>query len=130
METSLTLDGNSDPVLAILRDFAEGWVLRQQGQLSNALGIYERLDLSVVARWEAGIRLQIAHVMRETGDTEGAGLIYDELWNRRLVEPGTDEVRHLAGIQLADFHYVQGRFRDAQEILHQIAGLNEEDHFP
>lgn len=127
MEESLAV-GEGDPALAALRNFTEGWILRQQGDLSGALAIYERLDLSVVASWEAGIRFQIGNAMRETGNIAGAGLIYTELWNRRPATPAAGEVHQLIGIQLADFHYVQGRFRDAQEILHQIIDLNEGDH--
>ncbi|MGQ0777720.1 MAG: tetratricopeptide repeat protein [Pseudonocardiales bacterium] len=123
-----SMGGSGDPVLTTLRDFAEGWILRQQGQLSEALEVYERLDLSIVAPWEAGIRFQIANSMRVTGDMTGAGLVYAELWERRLADPNSEEIHQLIGIQLADFHYVQGRFRDAQEILHQIVDLDERDH--
>ena len=128
MEKLLAIGDGGDPVLVTLRDFAEGWVLRQQGQLSETLAIYDRLDLSVVASWEASIRFQIANARRETGDTVGAGQIYSELWNRRSADLEAGEVHQLIGIYLADFHYVQGRFRDAQEILHQIAELDECDH--
>ncbi len=128
MEESLAVGSGGDSALATLRHFAEGWILRQQGKLSEALAIYENLDLSAVASWEAGIRFQIANAMREAGNIAGAGLVYSELWNRRSADPEAGEVHQLIGIQLADFHYVQGRFRDAQEILHQIASLDERDH--
>lgn len=127
MEESLTV-GGGDPALATLRDFTEGWILRQQGKLSAALEIYESLDLSSVTSWEASIRFQIANALREVGDIENAGLVYIELWNRRPANPDAGEVHQLIGIQLADFHYAQGRFRDAQEILLQIVDLDERGH--
>jgi len=127
MEESLAI-GGGDPALVTLRNFTEGWILRQQGKLSAALEIYESLDLSSVTSWEAGIRFQIANAMREAGDIASAALVYTKLWNQRPANPDVGEVYQLTGIQLADFHYVQGRFRDAQKILLQIASLDERDH--
>jgi tetratricopeptide (TPR) repeat protein len=116
------------PSLATLRDFAEAWILRQQGRLADALAAFDELDLTAAAGWEAVIQYQVANALREVGDVTAAGMIYGELWDGRPDVGDQREVHRLVGIQLADVYYVQGRFRDAQGILTQISELDDNDH--
>jgi hypothetical protein len=125
MEAALaTATGDSAETLRTLRDYLEAWILRQEGHLAEARSAYEALDLGRVEPWEAGIRLEIAHALRESGDLTSAGRVYGELWSRPADRVGNAERHRLAGIQYADFHYVQGRFRDAKAILDGIAALD------
>lgn len=117
--------GADETVVRNVLDYLDAWILRERGRLTDALASYGRLDLALLRPWEAGIRLQIAHVARESGELAEARGTYAELWSREPDE--RDRVVHsLAGIQYADIEYVQGRFRDAGDILESIVALDPE----
>jgi tetratricopeptide (TPR) repeat protein len=106
----------SRTTLLALREYLAAWILRSQSRLREARIAYEALDLTPIAEFASGIRFQLANVLRECGEIPAAGRIYEELWRGRSEEKDTELVA-LVGIQLADFHYVQGRFAGASLIL-------------
>lgn len=111
-------------VLRELEVFYRGWIAQRQGRLTVAMGIFGTLDFALLSPLDLGIRFQIANAKRESGELVDAGRIYEELWNRRI-KKGAKELHRLIGIQYADFHYVQGRFRDAATILATFTSLDE-----
>ncbi len=125
MATALDARPEGDGVLRGLLAYLEAWIMRQQGGLTDALTAYAALDLSLLRDWELGIRFQIAHAARESGQHALAETTYSELWARAPADH--ERVLHtLVGIQLADIDYVRGRFRDAWRILETIAELDPE----
>jgi tetratricopeptide (TPR) repeat protein len=129
-EMEAALEDESGPAARLLdelRNFAEGWILRQEGRLAESKRVYDKLDLKALSPWKIMIGFQVANTIRESGQLASAGAMYEAMWNQSLENEQQAEVQRLCGIQFADYQQLRGCFRDAVAVLTEVlAGLDEE----
>jgi tetratricopeptide (TPR) repeat protein len=116
------------PPLATLLAYIEGRTHRWAGRLDQARQTLADLDPSLIPGFEGRIRLELAHVSRESGATSNAAAMYAALRDDDYRD--ARGVRAVAVAWVGDIHLVQGRFRQAMTALTLASDLGTDAGVP